>query len=210
MLGVVVGLAAEARLARGLGGTVAVGGGGAAGAASAVQALLDAGATALVSFGLTGGLAPGLPAGAIVVPAAVVDGQGGRWDTDPGLNRWLGGASGLLLGGAGMIVTEAAKTAAWDASGALAVDLESAAVARAARVPFAVLRAVCDPAGRSLPPAAQTALDAQGRIRPLALIQSLTRHPRQIGALIALGREAAQARRALLAHVARIGAYQPG
>jgi adenosylhomocysteine nucleosidase len=63
---------------------------------------------------------------------------------------------------------------------------------------------VCDPAERNLPLAALTALDPQGRIQPSALLRSLARHPDQIPALIALGREASRARTALLARVKQI------
>lgn len=107
-----------------------------------------------------------------------------------------------------MITTRAAKQQAWEDTGALAADLESGAVAQAAfdhGLPFAVLRVVCDPADRDLPPAAITALDADGRIRPAALLRSLARYPRQLPALIALGREAGLARAALMAQVAAIG-----
>jgi adenosylhomocysteine nucleosidase len=208
MIGIVVGFAAEARLARGVGGTVAIGGGGASGAAEAANRLAQSGVTALLSFGLAGGLAPGLVAGALVIPDSVVTETGERWLADPALAARLGPAAGALLAADAVIATRADKRAAWQRTAALAADIESGAVARAAsahRLPFAVLRAVCDPANRDLPPAALTALDAKGRIRPGALLASLARQPGQIGALIALGREAALARAALLARVAAIG-----
>ena len=208
MLGIVVGFAAEARLARGLGGQTAIGGGDAAGAARAAGRLARSGVHALLSFGLAGGLDPALRPGALVIPDTLVTIGGDRWRTDPSLARRLGPVAGILLAAEDILVTSAAKQSAWRRSAAIAVDLESAAVAReaAARgLPFAILRAVCDPAGRNLPPAALTALDAEGRIRPAALLRSLARQPGQIGALIALGREAARARQALLARVTAIG-----
>ena len=208
MIGIVVGFAAEARLARGLGGQTAIGGGDAAGAARAADRLARAGAHALISFGLAGGLDPGLRAGALVIPDAVTVAGGGHWNADPSLARRLGEAAGLVLSADAVITTAAAKQAAWRRSAAIAVDLESGAVATAAAahgLPFAVLRAICDPAERDLPPAALDALDAEGRIRPGALLRSLARQPGQIGALIALGREAARARQALLARVTAIG-----
>lgn len=207
MLGIVVGLAAEARLARGLGCRVAIGGGDAAGAATAAANLAGDGVSGLVSFGLAGGLSPDLAAGAIIVPQGVLDADC-RWDADAALSARLGQAAGWLLAGTDILATQAAKRQAWQRSGALGVDLESGAVARVAaehRLPFAVLRAVCDPSDRDLPPAAMTALDAQGRIRPAALARSLARFPWQIPALMALGWDAGRARRALLARVATIG-----
>ncbi len=133
----------------------------------------------------------------------------GRWAVDPAFAARLGGADGRTILAADQVIsTVADKAAAWQRTGAAAVDLESgavAAVAAAHRLPFAVLRAVCDPAGRALPPLAATALDARGRVRTLNLLLGLLRHPGEISALRALGQDAAAARRALAARVADIG-----
>jgi adenosylhomocysteine nucleosidase len=208
VIGFVVGLEAEARIARAFGCPVAVGGGGAAGAARAAAALAAQGATQLVSFGLAGGLAPGLPAGAILVPERVVDMAGRVWPVDAALAARFGPPQGALLAVPDIVADAAAKAALWRQTGAMAADIESGAVA-CAGLGFAVLRVVCDPAERTLPPAALTALDAAGRIRPVALLRSLARRPGQIPGLIALGRDAAAARRALLARVREIGAFLP-
>ena len=208
MIGVVVGLESEARIARALGCPVSVGGGGAAGAAAAAAALIGQGATALISFGLAGGLAPGLPPGAIVVPERVVDGAGQIWPVDPALAARLGVPHGAMLAVPGIVATAAAKAQAWQRTGALAADIETGAVAQACPR-FAVLRVICDPAERDLPPAALSALDAAGRIRPGGLLQSLVRRPGQIPALIALGRDAAAARGAMVARVRSIGPLSP-
>ena len=192
---------AEARLARGLGGLVEAGGGDAAGAEIAARRLVTLGVDALLSFGLAGGLAPNLAAGAIVIPRTVADENGTIWRTDTDLAARYGPPCGTILAADAIYATHLAKQAAWTASGAVAVDLESGAVARVAAehgLPFAVLRAVCDPAGRDLPHAALTALDRQGRIQISALFRSVARHPGQIPALVALGREASKARQALL------------
>ena len=208
MIGIVVGLEAEAKIARGFGCPVAVGGGGAAGAARAAGELIAQGATRLVSFGLAGGLAPGLRAGAIVIPGQVTDEAGQIWPVDLELAARFGTPAGRLLAVSDIIATAAAKAELWRRTGALAADIETGAVA-AAGVGFAVLRVVCDPAERDLPPAAITALDAAGRIKPLALAWSLIRQPGQIGGLMTLGGDAAAARRTLLVEVSRIGALRP-
>lgn len=208
MIGVVVGLESEARIARLLGCPVAVGGGGAAGAARAAAGLMGQGATALISFGLAGGLAPGLPPGAIIVPDRVVDGAGQAWTVDPALAARLGAPGGAMLAVPDIVATAAAKAQAWQRTGALAADIETGAVARACPC-FAVLRVICDPAERDLPPAALSALDAAGRIHVGSLLRSLLRSPGQIPALITLGRDAAAARQALLTQVRRIGPLCP-
>jgi len=208
MIGFVVGLEAEAQIARGFGCPVAVGGGGAAGAARAAAFLIAEGATQLVSFGLAGGLAPGLLAGAILVPERVIDETGQVWRADRTLAARFGAPHGAVVAVPDIIATAAAKSELWRRTDALAADIESGAVARAG-LGFAVLRVVCDPAERDLPPAALTALDAAGRIKPWALLRSLARRPGQVPGLIALGRDAAAARRALLAEVRRVGPLSP-
>lgn len=133
----------------------------------------------------------------------------GEWLADPALQARLGGATpGALWGGGAVLATASGKAALHRSSGAIAIDLESAAVARVARrhgLPFAVLRAVCDPAGRDLPRAALIALDSAGRIGPLRVLAAALANPREFPALIVLGADAARARRALVGRVQTLG-----
>ena len=204
--GVVTGLQAEARLAAPLGPAEA-GGGHPEGAAAAAERLVARGASALLSFGLCGGLDPALPPGALVVPRAVIAG-GRHYATDRALSAALGGWSAdALLAGEATAADAAGKRQQFAATGAAAIDLESgavAAVAARAGLPFAALRAVCDPAGLTLPPAALVALDPAGGISVWSLVQSLLRHPAQVSALIGLARAAATARAALIGRVGDI------
>jgi len=85
--------------------------------------------------------------------------------------------------------------------------MESGAVAAAsaeAGVPFAVMRAVCDPAGRTLPPAALVALNSAGRLVAARLAMSILGRPGQLVQLFGLARDAAAARRALRSRVLRM------
>jgi adenosylhomocysteine nucleosidase len=204
-----VGFAAEAKIARCMGWPVAIGGGSTAGAAGAAEKLIAAGAAGLVSFGLAGGLDPSLPAGTLIVADAVIA-NGRVWRTDASLNARLGGATGhLCLGVDRIVATPTEKRRLGQETGAAAADMESGAVATAANaagLPFAVLRAICDPVDRALPPAALIALDASGHLAPIRLLSSILAHPGQIGALIGLARDAAAARRALRARLAEIQA----
>lgn len=201
MIGVVVGLEAEARIARTWAVTVAVGGGDALGASKAASDLAARpGITALISFGLAGGLDPALRPGDLLIPSTVVEGND-NWHPDPALCNALGGNTGhKLLGGGTLLATQAAKQVTRAMTGAHAVDLESAAVARAAALhglPFAALRAVCDHAGRSLPLAAVVALDRSGRIGPFRILAAVLARPWEIPALLGLAQDAAIASRAL-------------
>jgi adenosylhomocysteine nucleosidase len=207
-----VGFRAEARVARLSGWRVAIGGGTTEGAARAARRLIEAGATGIVSFGLAGGLDPKLPAGALVVAEAVAaDGQ--VWATDPELSAKLGGVTGhLCLGLDHVVVSTADKRRLSRETGAAVVDMESgavAAIASAAGVPFAVVRAVCDPADRTLPPAALVALDGAGRMGAARMAMSVMANPGQLGALCGLARDAVMARRALRACALRLSPTGP-
>jgi adenosylhomocysteine nucleosidase len=195
-----VGFAAEARVARLSGWQVAIGGGTTEGAERETRRLIDAGATGIVSFGLAGGLDPALPAGTLIVAEAVTA-NGRVWRTDPELNSRLGGTTGHLCLGLDRVVSSAAeKQHLGRETGASLVDMESgavAAIASEAGIPFAVLRAICDPADRALPPAALVALDPKGRLTAARLAMSVLANPRQLWALMGLAWDAASARRAL-------------
>lgn len=204
---IIVGLTAEARIARRLGWPVMTGGGTAGGAEAAARCMVAQGAIALVSFGLAGGLDPALRPGRLIVPVAVHTG-GRDILAAPPLCRRLGGATAhRLLGADAVATTSVEKHRLWQSTGAAAIDLESGAVAAVAhqhRLPFAVLRAICDPAESDLPPAALAALDSQGAIGLARVVGSLLTHPRQLPALVALAADAARARRALVVRVAAL------
>jgi adenosylhomocysteine nucleosidase len=194
-------------MARRLSATVYIGGGTAPGADTACQRAIAGGAAALISFGLAGGLDPAWRPGAIIVPEAVLS-RGVSWATDASLSRIVGGASPHRMVGDDTLVVDAArKQRLWRETGATALDLESGAVARIATqhgLPFAVLRVICDPAERDLPPAALAALDARGAIGISRVLASVLAHPAQIPALLAVARDAAIARRALAARIASL------
>jgi adenosylhomocysteine nucleosidase len=197
-------LAAEARMARRLGWQIAIGGGTVAGAEAAALRLVNEGVRALISFGLAGGLDPALRPGALIVASAVIA-RDERYPTDRNLLLMLGGGMPHLMLGADAIVADVEeKRRLRQRTGAAAVDLESGAVARAAAmhgIPFAVLRAICDPAESELPPAALVGLDTRGGIRAWRVLGSIAAHPTQLAALLALAADAATAKRSLGARV---------
>jgi adenosylhomocysteine nucleosidase len=206
-IGFITGLTAEARWLRNAGFMVKVGGGTPLGAERAAEALVHDGAHGLVSFGLAGGLRPGLAAGSILVPTAVLEGNR-VFPADYVLMAFLGGSSGAPIY-AGQKIAETAhdKALIYQRGNPDAIDLESGAVARVAQargVPFAVLRAVADTAEADLPPLATTALKDDGGLDFAAIALSLLRHPRQLPGLIAMAQSAKAARNALLARLEKL------
>lgn len=197
-IGIVTGMAAEARIAAHKGPALP-GGGTARGAEQAARRLVRHGAAALISFGVAAGLDPALKPGSLVIASEVLY-DDILYPCDAALaGRW-GARHGRMLTSPVPVVTAGEKARLFATTGACAVDMESGPVARIAlerNLPFACVRAVCDPAHRTLPPAALVALDRGGHIAPLRLLASLARDPRQIGTLLALGRDAAAARAAL-------------
>ena len=200
---------AEARIAARFGYPVEAGGGTPAGAEAAACRLIDAGVTALISFGLAGGLDPALRPGAVIVPWAVLS-DGVMSQADAALGGPFGGLTAhTILGGRAIAEDAPAKRRLYAATQAHAIDLESGAVAATAKahgLPFIVIRAICDPAERDLPPAALIALGPRGAIGAWRVLRSVVGNPRQIVGLLALARDARLARRALLGLADRVGA----
>ncbi len=146
----------------------------------------------------SGEMAPDLRPGHVILSAEVIgDDQtwrpNERFHREVGeLARRIGAVEGPVLGSRDILATEEDKARAWRDTGALAVDLESALVARAAEeagIPFLVLRAIADPARRELPPAALIPLDGGGRPAFIRVMAEVMRRPRQIAALFGLARE---------------------
>lgn len=214
-VGIITGLAKEQRClsARqgtwGIAATIVCAGARPAEAARAARLLLSRGdCQALVSFGVAGGLAPALAAGTLVIADRVIgdDGQASATDDDwrQRLVARLRGAGevavGSLMGCSVPVMTVATKARLHRRTGALAIDMESAAVAAAAAaaaVPFVVIRAIADPADRGVPGWVLATLDDRGRPEMARLLAGVVRHPRDVPALIGLARDQAAAFAAL-------------
>lgn len=219
--GFITALASEARtlrpaFGRGMGSSkangvlIVVAGIGAAAAARAAAAAMEAGAGALVSWGYAGGLAPDLTSGALVVPDRILCTDGSVFDTD---ERWRAVLSAriagqltvrcaTLLSSPLILADEECKSRHFRGSGAIAVDMESAAIARVARawnVPFLAVRAVLDTSGEQLPRVIADVIGPDGKLRWVQLWRDVARSPRTFQQLLALRSNYREARRALTA-----------
>ena len=181
----------------------------------AAEMLIDAGATALAVFGVAGALSKHLRNGALFCPECVLDEEGRTYYTDLEwrirLHQRLAMSlpvDGALLSVASPLLTAAAKASAHQRYEALAVDMESAAVAAVAEkhgLPLIVLRAIVDECDDLIPEALNGSVDAWGRPRPLKLIAALCRHPSLWGELPRLYSRMQRATQALRAVAAATG-----
>lgn len=187
-VGFLCGLGAEARIARDFGFPAIACGGQKASAERAIADLIAAGADLLVSFGITGALAPDLAPGTILIADAVMMPEGdARWADRDRLRRLTEGQSdfriGHILGSSRIIAIPEDKALIFRQTSCVAVDQESQYAAASGK-PFLVLRAIADGAGESLPAAILNGLDAQGRTRPGAVLATLLRRPGDIPATL--------------------------
>jgi hopanoid-associated phosphorylase len=198
-IGVIVGMRSEASLlAPGI--PVGCSGGRPQEAARIARALLDEGADGLLSFGLAGGLLAGMAAGALVI-ASAVDLGGASLATDPTWSLRLANSlptarRGVVCGVVKPALTPSDKAALRGESGGLAADMESGAVAETcagAGKPFAVLRAVADPAERAIPAFALAGLGVDGGTLLWPVLFGLLRQPRSLPALLGLARDSSKA-----------------
>lgn len=196
---VVTGAVFEARIAEGNGIDVLCSGADAANLRALLHRFDPANYVAVLSFGLAGGLDPTLRAGELIVATEVIAPDGAAHATTPAVTQALAKVSGAIspqsrkLAGSGKAVTaRRGKADLFARTQACAVDIEShivAAFAQAHGLPWGVLRAICDPAQRALPPLALDALRPDGRLDIPAVLKGLVADPVQIPALIAVGRD---------------------
>ena len=177
-------------------------------AAAGAERAIARGAVCLVSWGTAGALGCGGP-GDIVLAERVVDETARATATDSSLSEALARVFGSIapihrgtLASASEPVTSVAeKRALAEASGAVAVDMESAAIGRiasAAGLPLVVVRVIVDRVELAVPAAAIAGMDGP-RTRPGRVLAALLESPGETGGLIALGLAARRARRTLRA-----------
>jgi adenosylhomocysteine nucleosidase len=185
---------------------------------TAALALVADGVTALMTFGMAGGLDPALKAGSVVLPTELISPSGTRFVTCRTWRERIAAAvsasravtEGNLLTSALAIESLAAKAAAYKTSGAVAVDMESAAVAevaQAAQLPFIAVRVIVDTAADVLPRAVVAASRA-GKVQMVRLIAGLLLAPGQIKPLIRLSQRYRTAIRSLRV-IAEAGVLAP-
>jgi adenosylhomocysteine nucleosidase len=196
------------------------GGIGSAAARRAAESLVADGATALVSWGFAAGLDPALTPGTLVIsqqleppmPATAGTAAAG---TATAAAAWAARLSSRfrdvvpLVNGTiacpDHVVRTASEKRALGASGAVAADMESAAVAAvalAAGIPWLALRVLVDTVDVIVPQAVAAAIDARGGFQMARFFGALIRRPMDLASLPSLASAYRRAMRTL-AMVAR-------
>jgi len=147
----------------------------------------------LVVIGISGGLTPSLGPGSLLVAREVRD---GTEPVTPPDSTWVaraltfdGTVAGTVISSERILCTPAEKARAREglpADEPAAVDLESAAFARAAAtrsVPYVVIRAISDTADEALPLDLNRCRDEAGGVRRLAVVRQALLHPSSVRGL---------------------------
>jgi len=149
----------------------------------------------VLSAGFAGALRKGYGVGDIVLATEVIDADGGHWPTtwpaslpcgewQPALKR------GRLLSASSMVTSPEEKRALGEKHDAVAVDMESAPIARLCHergVPFGCIRAISDDWRTPLSPLLASLLSG-GRAAPLRVVAALLQSPRLAGEMWGLAR----------------------
>lgn len=155
-------------------------------AARATQALLDAHTPRwVISAGFSGGLRPDLQIGDVVIGNSIVDraGQELRIDVRMAPDAQRGWHVGRLVMVDEIVRTVADKQRLAERSGALAVDMESLAVAQKCaenHVRFLAVRAISDDLSADLPPEVMSVFGGTGSLRAGVIAGAVWKRPGSI------------------------------
>ena len=177
---------------------ISLSGAGPKNAARAAQNLLAQGATQLISWGCAGALAPYLNAGDLLIPEYILAKDNTTLATHKLwsqqvidlLDNAIVYNENKLLESDTVISLAQDKNQQYQQTRAVAVDMESASVARIAnqkKIPFIAIRSIVDPAGLDLPLAINYAMNDKGVLSIAKLLLFLCRHPSELPGLIKLG-----------------------
>jgi adenosylhomocysteine nucleosidase len=167
---------------------------------------VEASARGVLSFGFAGGLAPALLPGTLLLPHRLRDHDGRLFAVNAAWRERVAAAlgagaplaSGDLLEQHTVVRSPAHKRTLYEATGAVAVDMESArlaALAEASGTAFLALRVIIDAAADELPQALADLLADDGRLRASRLPAAILSAPRALARLAWNYRRAARALR---------------
>jgi len=193
---------------------VQVSGVGAKWASLGAKTLLEKGAKALLSWGSAGGLISKLAPGSLILPKTIIGADQALYYADAAWHKRLCSClAGYIdlheepLAESTVVLTHSTgKATLFQQTGAIAVDMESAAVAAVAKeagIPFMAVRAIADSVHMTIPKCALTLSDELGRLNVSSLLKGLAKQPFDLFTLVRLGRSFLSAQKTL-ARVARL------
>jgi len=167
-------------------------------ARAAATMLVEHGATGLLSWGCAGALSRVVHPGELLLPRTIFTEDGQTIDTDKIWHkRWTEHLSGTLtwhentlVESSKIILDVGEKKQLAHCSGAIAVDMESAAIGRIARqagIPFMVIRTLADTADEGLPPCIVETMFDEKDIQIWRILPALLGQPWLWPAMIRLG-----------------------
>ena len=180
---------------------LAYSGAGPGNAQAAAELLVAQGATRLISWGCAAALCASLKPGDLVLADKLVDAEGNRdadfcisidWH-DYAKNRLAAFVvvhTGCLAESKSIVSSSEDKKQLQALTGAVALDMESIAIAKIARrhtLPFLAIRVIADPVDMNLPRAVNYALNDCGDMVLGKLLLFLALHPAELPGLIKLG-----------------------
>jgi adenosylhomocysteine nucleosidase len=205
MLGILCGLEQEAQIARQVEGViVACAAARPHKARDMAQELVAKGATRLMSFGIAGSLETSVHLGDVFIGNRIAS-KTGQWLCDESWGRALAdkiphAKLGGVYGSETLVATIADKDQLFRGTGCAIVDMESQCVAEVAssnKLPFTVVRAVCDDSLMNVPPIVMASIAEDGTINVPGAIGHIIRYPWQIADLFRVMRGTGQALKAL-------------
>ncbi len=177
---------------------LAYSGAGANNARNASELLIAQGATRLISWGCAAALSETLKPGDMVLADSLLDAEGAQIGIDPDwhdysknlLSASLQIHTGSLVESIRIVATSQDKKHLHAQTAAVALDMETIAIAKAAlqhKLPFLAIRAIADPVEMDLPKAINHSLNSEGDIMLGKLLLFIALHPAELPGLIKLG-----------------------
>ena len=184
---------------------LAYSGAGANNAKAAAELLISQGATQLISWGCAAALNDNLQSGNLVLANGLIDADGLALPVNADWHHHaktvlskLACESGFalrcgdLLESKTLVSTSHDKRQLYQQTKAIALDMESVAIAKVAlahNIPFLAIRAIADPVTMDLPAAVSHALNEQGDVQIGKLLKFLLWHPSEAKGLLVLGQQ---------------------
>ena len=180
-------------------------GAGESNAEASAKLLIAQGATRLISWGCAGALSAVLQSGDLVLADTLITAEGETIAVNADWHQHVKAVleklaceskfalrCGVLLESKTLVSTSHDKQHKHQQTRAIALDMESVAIAKVAQyhaLPFLAIRAIADPVTMDLPKAVSHALNEQGDVQLGKLLKYLLWHPSESKGLLILGQQ---------------------